>query len=89
MKEEVGLLSQWEKLVEEILKRNPNLRFEDLSKALIRIGYSQNQPNGGSSHYTFRKDSKQPITLPKANPMNKAYIELVRLAIIENENEDD
>ena len=82
-------MSQWDKLIAEILKLNRNLRFEDLAKALKRIGYKQCQPTGGSSHYTFRKNGKQPITLPKANPMNKAYIELVRLAIIENESEED
>jgi hypothetical protein len=80
-------LSQWDKLIQEILSLNKNLRFEDLTKALTRIGYRQNQPRGGSSHYTFRKIGKTSITLPKATPMNKAYIELVRTAIIEYENE--
>ena len=47
-------LSQWDKLVAEILKQNPNLRFEDLCKALVKIGYTAEQPRGGSSHYTFR-----------------------------------
>jgi len=82
-------VSQWDKLIEEILKINKNLRFEDLAKALINIGYEQNQPKGGSSHYTFRKSGKMPITLPKATPMNKVYIEMVRDAIIEYESEED
>ena len=82
-------MSQWDKLIEEILKINKNLRFEDLAKALINIGYEQNQPKGGSSHYTFRKSGKMPITLPKATPMNKVYIEMVRDAIIEYESEED
>jgi hypothetical protein len=83
----VNLLSQLDKLIEEILKLNKNLRFDDLAKVLTRIGYIQKQPRGGSSHYTFRKSGKFPITLPKATPMNKAYIELVRNAIIEYESE--
>ena len=70
-------MSQWDKLVAEILKQNPNLRFEDLYKALIKIGYTVEQPRGGSSHYTFRKDGATPITLPKHVPMKKAYINLV------------
>ena len=82
-------MSKWDKLIDEILKLNKNLRFEDLTKALIKIGYIQNQPKGGSSHYTFRKDGKPPITIPKAIPIKKAYVELVRDAILEYESEDD
>jgi predicted RNA binding protein YcfA (HicA-like mRNA interferase family) len=83
----VNTLSQWDKLIDEILKQNANMRFDDLAKALTKIGYSMNQPKGGSSHYTFRKNGKMPITLPKQSPMNKAYIELVRDAIVEWEME--
>jgi len=80
-------MSQWKKLIDEILKGNRNLRFDDLSKALMKIGYTRNQPKGGSSHYIFRKDGRYPISLPKKSPMNKAYIELVRGAVIEYESE--
>ena len=80
-------MSQWNKLIDDILKMNRNLRFEDLTKALTRIGYKQNQPKGGSSHYVFRKDGKKPISLPKSSPMNRAYIELVRDAVREYESE--
>ena len=55
------------------MKLNKNLRFEDLTKALTKIEYAQNQPKGGSSHYTFRKSGKMPITIPRANSMNKVY----------------
>ena len=82
-------MSQWDKLIDEILKLNKDLRFESLSKALIRIGYKCNQPKGGSSHYTFRKRGKMPITLPKETPMNKAYIKMVRDAIVEYESEEN
>ena len=74
-------LGQWDKLVAEILQKNPNLRFEDLYKALVKIGYTTEQPRGGSSHYTFRKDGTMPITLPKHVPMKKAYINLVADAV--------
>lgn len=74
-------MSQWEKLVAEILKQNLNLRFEDLRKALVKIGYTPEQLRGGSSHYTFRKDGCMPITLPKHVPMKKAYINLAAGAV--------
>ena len=82
-------MSQWDKLVEDILNLDKNLRFEDFSKALIKIGYTRRQPKGGSSHYTFRKAGKMPVTLPKAAPMNRVYIEMVRDIIIDFESEGE
>ena len=81
-------MSQWDKLIEQILKLDKNLRFEDLAKALIEMGYKQNQPKGGSSHYTFRKLGKMPITMPKSRPIGRVYIEMVRNAVLEFESEE-
>lgn len=74
-------MSQWDKLVKDILNKSPNLRFDDLAKALYKMGYESNQPKGGSSHFTFRKAGCIPITIPKHYPMKKAYIELVSEAV--------
>ena len=84
-------LSQWDKLIDEVLKQNRNLRFDDLAKALVRIGYSHNQPKGGSSHYTFRKENCIPITLPKpkSTHMDVAYIRIVRDAVVDSLSEGD
>jgi len=82
-------LSRIEKLMNEIKSLNKDLRFEELVKVLVRMGYSQNQPRSGSSHYTFRKSGKMPITIPKSTPVNKAYIEMVKNAILEHESEAD
>ena len=81
-------MSQWDKLVASILAESKNLRFEELAKALIKIGYTMEQPRGGSSHYTFRKAGCFPITIPKQNPMNKAYIEFVADAVRQYLEED-
>ena len=70
-------MSKWQKLIEAILKRERNLRYEDLQKALFEMGYTVSQPRGGSSHYTFRKEGCMPITIPRHVPLNRAYIELV------------
>jgi predicted RNA binding protein YcfA (HicA-like mRNA interferase family) len=80
-------LGQWDKLISQILKLDKNLRYNDLAKALVRIVYTQSQSKGGSSHVTFRKPHAQPVTIPKGNPINKVYIELVRDAIIRFESE--
>ncbi|WP_298032183.1 type II toxin-antitoxin system HicA family toxin [uncultured Dysosmobacter sp.] len=74
-------MSKWDKLVTAILEKSPNLRFDDLCKALESIGYQCEQPRGGSSHYTFRKSGCMPITIPKQSPMNRAYIKLVAEAV--------
>lgn len=82
-------MSKWEKLINEILQLNRNLRFEDLAKALIKMGYTQHQPKSGSSHYTFRKEGCMPVTIPKHAPMNKVYIELVKDIVLEYLKEED
>jgi predicted RNA binding protein YcfA (HicA-like mRNA interferase family) len=78
------ILSKWDKLIAGVLKLNRNLRFEDLAKVLIKIGYTQNQPKGGSSHYTFRKKNCDPITLPKPKDtqIDIVYIRLVKEAVM-------
>ena len=80
-------MSQWSKLIAEIMALNKNLRFEELARVLKRLGYTMHQPKGGSSHYIFRCPGKRPITLPKAVPMKRAYIELVRDVINNQEGE--
>ena len=75
-------MSQWDKLINDIMNKKSNLRFEDLKKALIKIGYTMEQPRSGSSHYTFRKKNQFPITIPKKKPpIDKVYIELVSEAV--------
>lgn len=74
-------MSQWDKLLAEILSEDSSLRFADLRKALIKIGYTERQPSGGGSHYTFRKPGCTPITIPKHEPLNQVYIKLVSQAV--------
>ncbi len=74
-------MSQWDKLIAAILAEDRSLRFEDLKKALLRMGYTAEQPRGGSSHYTFRKPGCMPVTIPKHQPLNRVYIELVAEAV--------
>lgn len=74
-------MSQWDKLIDGILREDPQLRFEDLCKALEKMGYTPRQPRSGSSHYTFRKTGCMPVTIPKHHPINKAYITMVSEAV--------
>jgi len=76
-------MGKLEKLIDEIIKLDKNLRFEELVKVLIKMGYKEKQPGKGSSHYTFRKKDKMPITIVKDFPMDVAYIKKIRDALIE------
>lgn len=82
-------MSSYEKLINDILEKSKNLRFDELEKVLVKMGYTAKQPRGGSSHYTFRKPGHQPITIPKKYPLNKAYIEMVAEVVIKHLEEDD
>ena len=81
-------MSQLDKLIEDILRLDPNVRFEELYKVLVRLGYTPGTPRSGSSHYTFRKPGCMPITIPKKSPVNKAYISIVADAIRADLEED-
>jgi len=61
MKGESIVMSKWDKL----LWLSNDLHFEELKKVLEEYGYVMNAPKGGSSHYTFRKQGCNSITIPK------------------------
>jgi hypothetical protein len=44
-----------------------------------------NSPQSGSSHYTFRKDGKNPITIPKHEPIKTVYVKKVRDVVLSEE----
>ena len=77
-------MSKWDKLLTRICSLSKDLRFDELRKVLESYGYEMNNPKGGSSHYTFRKQGCQPITIPKHEPIKKVYVEMVR-QVVENE----
>lgn len=78
-------MSKWQKLLERLYCIDPSLRYEELAKILIAYGYHASETGGGSSHVTFRKKGRNPITIPRHNPIKKAYIEIVRDAVMSEE----
>ena len=80
-------MSAWDKLLERIRNLSRDMRFDELRKVLEAYGYTMNQPRGGSSHYTFRKMGCAPITIPKHEPIKRAYVLLVR-EVVESEVEN-
>ncbi len=79
-------MSRFDKLLERIKSLSKDMRFEKLRKVLESYGYTMNAPKGGSSHYTFRKPGKMPITIPKHEPIKKLYVQMVK-DVIENGEE--
>ncbi len=79
-------MSRFDKLLERIKSLSKDMRFEELRKVLESYGYTMNAPKGGSSHYTFRKPGKMPITIPKHEPIKKVYVQMVK-DVIENGEE--
>jgi len=71
-------VSKFEKLLQRIKSLDKGLRFDELRKILESYGYTMNAPRGGSSHYTFRKSGKSPITIPKHEPIKKVYVLMVK-----------
>ena len=79
-------MSKWDKLLSKVCSLSADVRFQELKKILEDYGYTMYAPSSGSSHYTFRKQGKMPITIPKHKPINKVYIRMVK-DVIENEEE--
>ena len=75
-------MSKLEKLLQRIKNNPKSVRFEELNKILLNAGYERSQPRGGSSHYTYRKDSKEPITIPHHKPyVREIYVQIVIRAL--------
>ena len=71
-------MSKLEKLIQRIKNNPKTVRFEELDKILVDAGYERTQPRGGSSHYTYRKESKVPITIPDHKPyVHEVYVRKV------------
>ena len=80
-------MSKWDKLLSKILSLSKDMRFQELKRVLEYYGYQMTAPSSGSSHYTLRKPGKNPITIPKHEPIKKIYVEMVRKIVEEGSNE--
>ncbi|MGI6359089.1 MAG: toxin HicA [Bacillota bacterium] len=77
-------MSKWEKLLRRITSLSRDMRFAELRRVLESYGYRGRPPISGSSHWTFRKRGKPPITIPANQPVKRTYVRLVK-DIIESE----
>ena len=81
-------MSQFDKLLQQIKNLDRNMRFDELRKVLEHYGYSMSGPASGSSHKTFRKPGKYPITIPQHEPIKRVYVEIVK-EIVESEEDNE
>lgn len=58
-------MSKWEKLLSRISSLPNGMRFSELKKILESFGYTMHSPKSGSSHFSFRKQGKNSITISK------------------------
>ena len=73
-------MSKFEKLLERIKNNPKTVRFEEIEKVLLGAGYVCLNAKG--SHYTFRKQDKQPITIPRHLPyVGEIYVKKVILEL--------
>lgn len=79
-------LSKWEKLLVKITALSKDVRFAELKRILESYGYEGRKPGSGSSHWTFKKQGKLPVTIPENEPIKLVYVKLVK-DIIESEEE--
>lgn len=82
-------MSKWEKLLRKVCALSAELRFSELQRVLEEYGYVMNLPRGGSSHCTFRKPGCTPITIPRHEPIKRAYIQMVKEVIESEEARDE
>ena len=83
-------MSTWDKLISRIFSLSKDLRFSELRKILESYGYTMYAPRSGSSHCTFRKPGKHPITISEHEPIKRIYVEMVRKVVEEESaNEND
>lgn len=82
-------MSTWEKLLDRIYCLSNDIRFQEITKVLKAYGYTKTNPSGGSSHYTFRKPGKPPITIPKHEPIKKVYIKIIKQMLESEENDEN
>ena len=64
-----------QKLYERIKNNPKTVRFEEIQKLLLRAGFRERQPRGGTSHYTYTKEGKI-LTVPYNRPyIKRVYVE--------------
>lgn len=66
-------MARVDKLIEKMRNRPNGIRFDEVEKVLRHHGYILVRSKG-TSHYHFRNDAGNVITIPKENPVKAVYV---------------
>lgn len=71
-------MGQFEKLIEQFLKKPTEVSFTDVTKILEAFGYEERQ-SGTGSHRAFTKQGHLPKIVPtvKGRRVKKRYVEMI------------
>ena len=72
-------MSKKQKLLQKLLRKPKDLRFEELERIIIMFGYRLDRSKG--SHFSYLKDGRYPLVIPKHSPVKRNYINDVLNAI--------
>ena len=85
-------MAKADKLLARLLRgtSDANFTFADLRRVLLRLGFEERLPGGGSSHHTFAHPAVPSIlTVPKHKPLKPVYVRKARALITEYGLADD
>lgn len=82
-------MSKKDKMIERIKSLDKGIRKDEIIKVMKSYGYEMRFPNKGSSHATFRKKNRKPVTIPLHEPISVTYVNLVKEVIELEEKENE
>ena len=68
-------MSKYDKLIDRLKNNTKDIDFKTVKKLLEDNGYTG--INTGGSHWLFRKDGKESITIPYKKPIKIIYVKKV------------
>lgn len=75
-------ITRKEKLIRKIKNNPKSVKFEEIDKILVDMGFERRQPSGGSSHYTYVLEDKI-LTVPYKRPYIKVVYVKIAIKLIE------
>ena len=65
------------KIIDKMRRQPKGIRFDEAERVLNYIGYKTGNRKGKGSHRVFRNESGDHLSVPYANPIDKAYVEQI------------
>lgn len=79
----MSIITKKEKLLNRIRNNPKTVKFEEIDKILIDVGFERRQPSGGSSHYTYVLEDRI-LTVPYKKPYVKVIYIKIAIKLLED-----